>query len=210
MTDMQTLWETTERIKELAGKLAGKLEELLVEEISAKPLIKINAGIFFDTRVDMYDLYTFIDISSCADDNSGITGGICPSSSYDARSMRKLETRGYLKKVHSDESAHIYELCGPDMCVKLPQIASVVWKDSRLTISDRLVYVALCLFSNTFGKGVALSVRKIADVAKCWEYSARDGLRKLEQLGLITVERSPRKINIYRISQLPTSEGVSL
>jgi hypothetical protein len=105
MTNTRTLRETAARMKELAGKL----EWLLTEDAGGKPRIKINAGALFDTGVNQDDLYALIDISSCADDESGITGRIRPG--YRARSMRKLEARGYVKKIFDDESAHIYMNC---------------------------------------------------------------------------------------------------
>jgi DNA-binding MarR family transcriptional regulator len=195
MTNPRTLMETAASIKELAGKLEG----LLTEDAGGKPRIKINAGALFDAGINEDDLYALIDISSRADDESGITGRIRPG--YRARSMRKLEARGYLRKVHSDESAHVYELCGPERCVKLPQAASAAWEDTRLSFYDRLVYAALCLFSNTFGKGAALSAGKIANAVKCWESYVREALRNLERHGLITTERRPGTSSVYRINE---------
>jgi hypothetical protein len=195
MADMRTLRETAARMKELAEKLEG----FLAEETGTKPLLKINAGALFDTGISEDDLYALIDISSCADDESGITGRIRPG--YRARSMRKLEARGYLRKVFSDENAHIYELCGPERCLKLPPAASAAWKDGRLAFHDRLVYAALCCLSNTFGKRAAHSVGKIAGAAKCWEGCAREALRNLERLGLIAAERRRGTNSAYRINE---------
>jgi hypothetical protein len=195
MTNTRTLMETAARMKELAGKLEG----LLMEDAGGKPRIKINAGALFDAGINEDDLYALIEISSRADDESGITGRIRPG--YRARSMRKLEARGYVRKLHSGESAHIYELCGPERCLKLPQTASAALEDARLSFYDRLVYAALCLFSNTFGKGAALSIGKIAGAAKCWEGHAREALRKLERLGLIAAERRRGTSSVYRINE---------
>jgi hypothetical protein len=207
MADGKTLRETAARMKELAEKLEGLLMEYTHPEAS----IKINAGALFDPGINEDDLYALIEISSCADDESGITGRIRPG--YRARSMRKLEARGYVRKAFSDESAHIYELCGPERCLKLPRIARAAWEDGRLSFYDRLVYAALCCLSNTFEKHAAHSVGKIAGAAKCWEGYARTALRNLERLGLITAERRHGGSNIYRINErayeAPDEERIS-
>ncbi|MDR1649181.1 MAG: helix-turn-helix domain-containing protein [Synergistaceae bacterium] len=196
MADMQILRETTARIKELAGHLEGLLAE---DTGTDKALIKINAGALFDTGINEDDLYALIELSLYADSESGITVKV--RHDYRARSLRKLEARGYLKRVSGDESGCVYELCGPERCLKLPPIASAVWIDRKLSFHDRLVYAALCCFSNTFGKSAALSVGKIASAAKCGEGSAREALRNLERRGLITAERRPGKSNAYRINE---------
>ncbi|MDR1649901.1 MAG: hypothetical protein LBR71_06530 [Synergistaceae bacterium] len=202
MADMQTLRETAARIKELAGEMEG----LLIEDTGAKAVIKINAGALFDSGINEDDFYTLIDVSLRADGESGITGRIRPD--YRARSMRKLEARGYVKSVFGDENGHIYELCGPERYLNLPPIASEAWEDVRLSFYDRLVYAALCCFSNIFGKGAAQSVRKIASAAKCWEGHAREALRNLERRGLITAERRPGGSNVYRINESAYEEQV--
>jgi DNA-binding IscR family transcriptional regulator len=193
MADTRILLETTARIKELTENLEG----LLMENMGSKPLIKINAGALFDSGINDDDLYALIEVSLLADGESGITCGISPN--YRARSMKKLETRGYVKKISGGEGGHIYELCGPERCLKLPPTASTVWTDRRLSFYDRLVYAALCFFSNTFGKRAAQSVKTIAGALKIWESYVRVALKNLERHGLITAERRPGGSNAYRI-----------
>jgi DNA-binding MarR family transcriptional regulator len=195
MTDAQTLRDTAARIKELAGHL----EEILAKDTGAKAVIKIIASALFDPGINEDDLYALIELSLYTDSESGITVKV--HHDYRPRSVRKLETRGYVKRVSSDESGCVYELCGPERCLKLPPIASAVWEDARLSFYDRLVYAALCCFSNTFGKGAAQSIKKIANAIKCREGCAREALRSLEHHGLITAERRPGGSNIYRLNE---------
>jgi DNA-binding HxlR family transcriptional regulator len=162
-------------------------------------LIKVNAGALLDDSLNSNDLYALIGISLSADNISGVTYPV--REDYLARSMRKLETRGYLQKVPSNASGVKYALCGPKKCLKLTHTANLAWEDSRLSFYDRLVYIVLCCFSNTFDNTSTLSAGKIADATKFCEGWVRESLRDLEKYGLITKERRPGKSNTYRINE---------
>jgi hypothetical protein len=195
MKNLQEIQSIAIQLEELTERL-GKA---LTEDSDSETSISVNFGAFFDKSLNLEDIKSLIAISSCADHETGVTPHLVTTVS--AGSLDKLEEKGYLRHVCGEGENGEYELLGRERYLRLGPGARFMWNDDRYSFEERVIYVALCCFSNNYEKTVSLSIPDIATVAKCWEYDAQKALRSLENFGLISVMRQPGQKNVYKVHE---------
>ncbi len=74
-----------------------------------------------------------------------------------------------------------------------------VWRDERLTSSDKVVYGTLAYFANGKDQQAYPSLHKIADEGRLSRAQVAVSLKKLRELGYIRVVYTKGKVNKYQL-----------